>query len=167
MGQSCQPVPAPAAGAARCRISARPHPPVPPASSPPCACCSPAAKPRHSVYLLKDLISCIFQLQSSRLGSWKSRKPAAAQAVLHARCWESGSVAPQESQHTQHLPQHSLASPRGHAQLVQGDAQLCRVMPWHQKEATPCLGGSTEPAWGTRVAARAQKGVTTVVPATA
>ena len=100
------------------------------------------------LYLLKDLISCISQLQSSRLDSWKSRKPA-AWAVLHTGHLGSGSAAPRESQRTRCPPQHSPAWPWGRARLVPGDAQLCRVMPWHQEEATPCLGGSTEPAWGT------------------
>lgn len=107
----------------------RPHPAVPPSSSSPRARCSPAAKPRHCLYLLENLISCISQLQSSRLDSWKSRKPVAAQALLHAGCSERGCVPPQESQHTQCPPQHSPALPWGHAWLVQDDAQLCRMMP--------------------------------------
>lgn len=60
-----------------CRVGARPYPPVPPAFP-----CSPASKPRNSDYLIKDLISCISQLQSDRLDSWKSRNPAEARAAL-------------------------------------------------------------------------------------
>lgn len=131
-------MPARAAGAAPRRISARPHRPVPP-PSPHRARCSPPAKPRHPVYLLEDLISCISQLQSSRLDSWKCRKPA-ARAVLHAGRLGSGSAAPRESQYSQCPSQHSPALPQGHARLVQDDARLAQGDASASEKVNPLFG---------------------------
>lgn len=67
-------------------------------------------QPRHSLYLLADLISCISQLWSSRLDSWKCRK-LVARVVLHAGGSESSSAAPEESQGPGVLPS---TAQRGH-----------------------------------------------------
>lgn len=78
MGQSCQPL---GQLGQHVRDQCPSHPPV------------PASKPRNSDYLLKDLISCISQLQSGGLDSWKSGSPAEAGAALQLGKWLCSSPA--------------------------------------------------------------------------